>query len=165
MRTQCVLFCPAETPVSVAPSHSPSFLYFRPPQRRSRGPSAADKVGFVQSRCVCRLCDRSIHQPRGTDASHGAGCQALSPLAGSKHCPTWAWCKHGLCSATLDHAPVSSLDALICLLTLATLMRLSILGHSLTTQRMIRHNQMAVMGLCCFRGTGTPRSTLEHSRL
>lgn len=162
----CALLPCCNTCVS-GPQAQPQLSVFQtPPQRRSRGPSVADKVGFVQSRCPCRLCDRSIHQPRGTDASHGAGCQALSPLAGSKHCPTWAWCKHGLCSATLDHAPVSSLDALICLLTLATLMLLSILGHnSLTTQRMIRHNQTAVMGLCCFRGTGTPRSTLEHSRL
>lgn len=91
-----------------------------PPAFCISGTTEKESRGFVQLHCVS-ACDGSIYQLRGTAASsHWPGCPALSPLAVSKHCTTWAWRQHSLCSATADHALVSSLGALTCLLTLAT---------------------------------------------
>lgn len=153
--------------------HNPSFLYFRPHRRGVWGLPLWYKVGFMQTHHLYQLCLGSTVGVGGSvrcgekRCMPGAGSCALSPLAVSKHCTTWTWCRRCLL-VTSDHALVSSLDALICLLTLATLTLYSILRHSLTTQWMVKYKQMAgwaIMGLCCFRGTGTPYSTVEYSKL
>lgn len=74
--------------------------------------------------------------PLAMEDQHIARSQILgivSPLAISNHCTTWAWCACCLFSVTLNHALVSSLVVLTCLLTLVTLMLYSILWHSMTS--------------------------------